>query len=83
MAPMAFAPGERTRNYWLTVQARLKAGVTIEQARAEMDPIGARIATDYPDSNKGSGVSIVRYGRRRWDAAARRVRAAGAAGGCC
>src|SRR5258708_17451644 len=34
--PMAFAPGERTRNYhWLQVLARLKPGVTIEQARTE------------------------------------------------
>ena len=60
--PMAFTPGERTRNYhWLQVLARLKPGMTIEQARAEMDGIGARIATDYPDSNKGWGVSILRY----------------------
>src|SRR5262249_55878495 len=27
----------------------------------QMDGIGARIAADYPDSNKGWGVSIVRY----------------------
>ena len=60
--PLAFSPGERTRNFhWLQVFARLKPGVTIEQARAEMDGIGGRIAQDYPDSNKGWGVSTVRY----------------------
>jgi putative ABC transport system permease protein len=60
--PLAFTAGERTRNFhWLQVYARLKPGVSIEQARAEMDAIGGRIAQDFPDSNKGWGVSIVRY----------------------
>ena len=60
--PLAFRQSERTRNYhWLAVVARLKADVTIERARQEMDAIGARIAADYPDSNKGWGVSIVRF----------------------
>jgi putative ABC transport system permease protein len=60
--PLAFTAGERTRNFhWLQVFARLKPGVSIEQARAEMDAIGGRIAQDFPDSNKGWGVSIVRY----------------------
>ncbi len=60
--PLAFAPGERTRNFhWLQVVARLKPGVTLEQARARMDAIGARIAADYPDSNKNWGVSVVSY----------------------
>jgi putative ABC transport system permease protein len=60
--PLAFSPGERTRNFhWLQVQGRLKQGVTMEQARAQMDAIGARISTEYPDSNKNWGVSLVRY----------------------
>ena len=56
---------ERTRNYhWMQALGRLKPGVTIEQARAQMDAIGARIATDYPDSNKGwdsRGTGIRRF----------------------
>ena len=60
--PLAFTPGERTRNFhWLQALGRLKPGVTIEQARAQMDAIGARIASDYPDSNKGWGVTVDRY----------------------
>jgi putative ABC transport system permease protein len=60
--PLAFRSSERTRNYhWLVVVARLKPDVTIDDARKEMDAIGARIATDFPDSNKGWGVSIVRF----------------------
>jgi putative ABC transport system permease protein len=60
--PLAFAPGERTRDFhWLQVAARLKPGVTLEQARARMDAIGARIGADYPDSNKNWGVSVLSY----------------------
>ena len=59
--PLAFGPGELTRNYhWLQVMARLKPGVTVEQARARMDPIGARIAVQYPESNKDWGITIER-----------------------
>ena len=60
--PLAFAPTERARNFhWLNIIGRLKPGVTMEKARAQMDGIGARIAADYPDSNKGWGVSLVRF----------------------
>jgi putative ABC transport system permease protein len=60
--PLAFATTERARNFhWLSIIGRLKPGVTMEKARAQMDGIGARIATDYPDSNKGWGVSLVRF----------------------
>jgi putative ABC transport system permease protein len=57
--PLTFEPENMTRNYhWFGAFARLKKGVTVGQARAEMDAIGARIARDYPDSNKGWGVTI-------------------------
>jgi len=60
--PLAFKPAELTRNFhWLQAYARLAPGVTMDQARAQMDAIGARIARDYPDSNKGWGVSVDRY----------------------
>ena len=41
--------------------ARLKPGVSLEQARAQMDGIGKRIAADYPNSNRGWGVAVDRY----------------------
>ena len=60
--PLAFRSSERTRDFhWLGVIARLKSDVTIDRARKDMDAIGARIASDFPDSNKGWGVSIVRF----------------------
>ncbi len=41
------------------VVGRLKTGVTIEQARADMDAIANDLARAYPDSNKGSGITLV------------------------
>jgi predicted permease len=59
--PLAFAPSNMTRNFhWFGAMAKLKPGVTLEQARAQMDTIGARIAHDFPDSNKGWGVVVER-----------------------
>src|SRR6476660_1636189 len=54
--PLAFEPQNMTRNFhWFGAFARLKPGVTLKQATAQMDAIGARIAQEYPDSNKGWG----------------------------
>ena len=41
------------------VIARLKTGSTIEQARAEMQNIGANLALQYPATNKDLGVVVV------------------------
>jgi predicted permease len=38
---------------------RLKPGVTFEQARADMDLVANNLALAYPESNKGSGVTLV------------------------
>ena len=60
--PLAFEPSNMTRNFhWLTSFARLKKGVSLQQARARMDAIGARIEQDFPDSNKSWGVVTERY----------------------
>jgi putative ABC transport system permease protein len=60
--PLAFLPSNMTRDFhWLTSFARLKDGVTLEQAQASMNVIGARIAKDFPASNKGWGVIIENY----------------------
>jgi putative ABC transport system permease protein len=61
--PLAFQPENMTRNFhWFGSFAKLKRGVTLEKARVQMDAIGARIAQDYPDSNKGWGVVVERLG---------------------
>jgi putative ABC transport system permease protein len=57
--PLAFFPDNMTRDFhWFGAIGKLKADVTLEQARAEMDVIGKRIAEDYPDSNQGWSVSV-------------------------
>ncbi|MGC4049525.1 MAG: ABC transporter permease [Paludibaculum sp.] len=57
--PLAFEPANITRNFhWLGAYAKLKNGVTLKQAVAQMDAIGARIAQEFPDSNKGWGVNV-------------------------
>jgi predicted permease len=57
--PLAFEPANMTRNFhWFGAFAKLKRGVALKQAVTQMDAIGARIARDYPDSNKGWGVTL-------------------------
>lgn len=46
-----------THNYWAI--ARLKLGVTLKQARMNMQLIAANIAREDPDTNEGIGVTVV------------------------
>lgn len=39
---------------------RLKPGVSIEQARADMNRVAENLAAAYPEADKGSGVTLVR-----------------------
>src|SRR5204863_264414 len=38
---------------------RLKPGVSIEQARADMDRVAENLAAAYPEADKGSGIALV------------------------
>src|SRR2546422_1424666 len=44
--------------HWLFAMARLKPGVTLEQAQSAMDNIAQQLAEAYPDTNKGRGVRL-------------------------
>ena len=48
--------GRASHSFWSS--ARLKRGVSIEQARAEMDTIGRRLAQQYPDDNSGESATV-------------------------
>ena len=38
---------------------RLKPGVTFEQAKADMDALGRHLAEEYPEADKGLGITLV------------------------
>jgi putative ABC transport system permease protein len=46
------------------VMARLSSGVTLAQARAEVESISARLAHDFPDTNKDVKPSLTTYNER-------------------
>jgi len=50
--------GPRSNHAGTSVVARLKPGVSLEQARADMDAIAARLAKEYPATNRDIGVLV-------------------------
>ena len=62
--PLAFQPSDSRRDFrWLAASAKLKPGVSLQRARAEMDVIGRRLASAYGDANKGRSVAVDRLTR--------------------
>ena len=59
--PLAFPTNVARDYHYLSAVARLKPGVSLEQAQAEMSAIAERIATLYPDIKKGWGATVDRY----------------------
>jgi putative ABC transport system permease protein len=59
-APMTLTEERRTdrRSHVYGVLGRLRDGVSIEEARAEMDTIARRLEATYPDSNQGRRVLV-------------------------
>lgn len=57
--PMRENPAVGRGNHNCSAIARLKPGVMLDQARADMDAIAARLAQEYPDSNTGVGIYMV------------------------
>lgn len=60
-APLAFKPEHLNRDerrLQVLVLGRLKAGVTIEQANADLNLVAARLAEAYPRSNTGWGANV-------------------------
>jgi putative ABC transport system permease protein len=47
---------------WLYAVGRLRTGVTIEAARAELEVIASRSRAQYPKENANIGAAIVRFG---------------------
>jgi predicted permease len=59
VVPMAFKPDQLNHDFhWMLVMARLKPGVSLKQAQADMDAVTANIAKANPKSNKGWGAIV-------------------------
>jgi len=58
--PIAFTNEETTQrgNHFLDVIARIKPGITLKQAQAEMETIAARLAKEYPRYNTRIGATV-------------------------
>ena len=60
--PLLFTPADQAegarRNHPLHLYARLKPGVSLEQARAEMAALEQRSQQQFPDAEKGWGVTV-------------------------
>jgi putative ABC transport system permease protein len=54
IVPLVFKPEQLNHDFhWLLVMGRMKPGVTLQQAQADMDAVTSHIAAAYPKSNKG------------------------------
>jgi putative ABC transport system permease protein len=57
--PLIFKPEQLNHDFhWLLSIGRLKPGVTVQQAQADMNSVALRIAATYPKSNKGWGIIV-------------------------
>jgi putative ABC transport system permease protein len=46
-------------NHWLNIVGRLRSGVRIDRARADLGTVMTRLAGRYPETNSGRGIAVV------------------------
>ena len=57
--PLQFSEKENPRgSFFLEAIGKLKPSVSVEQARAELEAIAARLASQYPETNTGTSVRV-------------------------
>jgi putative ABC transport system permease protein len=57
--PLGLTPGGQDRDvHRLDTLARLRPGVTVDQARADLTKVAADLASEYPDTNRGRGARV-------------------------
>ena len=52
---------DRKASFGSHVIGRLKPGVTLQQAQAEMDQVARNLAAAYPEADKGMGIALVPF----------------------
>src|SRR6185369_12351750 len=59
--PIAFTPEQKVKHdsHVLRVVARLRPGVSFEQASQDMDAVARRLEHDYPEANTAVGVRVI------------------------
>ena len=58
--PLSFQPSEiRRDNPSLEVMGRLKPGISVARANADLQPISSRLSMEYPATNQGTGVLVL------------------------
>src|SRR6516162_7388356 len=50
---------DRRTGMGMDAVGRLKPGVTFEQAKADMDAVARHLAEEYPEADKGTGITLV------------------------
>ncbi len=74
VVPLAFKPEQINHDFhWLLVMGRMKPGVTLSQAQADMEVVTNRIAQDHPKSNQGWGASVEQLHNDFFPVEARRI----------
>ena len=59
VVPLVFTPKQLNHDFhWLLVMGRLKPGVTLKQAQADMDTVTANVAKAYPREDTGWGARV-------------------------
>ena len=58
-SPEDVSPSARANHYIDLVLGRLKPGITVKQAQADMDAIAKRLAQSYPNTNKDWGITVL------------------------
>jgi len=59
--PLRIGPRDLARRnvYWLRTVGRLKSGASVRAAVQDLASVAAQLAAEYPDTNKGAGVSVM------------------------
>ena len=58
LAPLAPDPARNRADHRLSMIGRVADGVSIDQARTQLETIAARLGQQYPESNKGWGIVV-------------------------